>query len=118
MFYIFKASIQPAAGVAEPAAAAAAAADVVPHHSAVDVVKGGIAKWASCFWEDNKPMWMLCIPADVIVFGAPMWLRLPINHGVSFIWVCYLSFTRGDQPATAPSEVAEVAAAPDARDDR
>ena len=74
VFYIFKASIQPGAGVAEPGSGLAA-----------DVVKSGIAKWASCFWEDNRPMWMLCIPSDVIVFGAPMWLRLPINHGVSFI---------------------------------
>ena len=25
-----------------------------------------------------------------------MWLRLPTNHALSFLWTCYLSFLRGD----------------------
>ena len=95
--HVHKASIQPGDGVDEP-------------KSAVDVVTSGLTKWANCFVEDNTAMWLLCVPCDVIVFGAPMWLRLPINHAVSFIWVCYLSFTRGDQH----TEVAGVAAGADA----
>ena len=92
VFYMFKASIQKGDGVPE-------------YESALGVAMRGMKKWAECFWEDNKAMWALVIPSDVIVFGAPMWLRLPINHAVSFIWVCYLSFTRGDQKAGAATDI-------------
>ena len=47
-------------------------------------------------WEDNCKMWMLWIPGDIIVYSIPIWLRLPVNHFLSFIWICYLSFLRGD----------------------
>jgi hypothetical protein len=37
------------------------------------------------------------IPGDLIVYAVPIWLRMPLNHGFSFIWTCYLSFLRGDE---------------------
>ena len=42
-------------------------------------------------------MWALWIPGDLIVYAVPLWMRLPLNHGLSFIWTCYLSFLRGEE---------------------
>jgi len=127
VFYVFKASIQEKRpeeeeeqqqqqqqqqqGEGEGEASASSVAAARPECSAMDVVKRGLAKWRECFWEDNLAMWALVIPSDVIVFGAPMWLRLPINHAVSFVWVCYLSFTRGDE--SEKKSVVAVATAED-----
>ena len=49
-------------------------------------------------------MWILWVPGDLIVYSVPIWLRLPLNHGLSFIWICYLSFLRGDKISEEPSD--------------
>ena len=41
-------------------------------------------------------MYATWIPGDFIIYAVPMWLRLPTNHALSFLWTCYLSFLRGD----------------------
>eukprot|EP00928_Gymnodinium_smaydae_P098991 TRINITY_DN932_c2_g3_i1.p1 TRINITY_DN932_c2_g3~~TRINITY_DN932_c2_g3_i1.p1 ORF type:complete len:279 (+),score=31.53 TRINITY_DN932_c2_g3_i1:48-884(+) len=46
--------------------------------------------------------WMVWIPADLIVFAVPMWLRLPINHTVNLIWALLLSYVRGAEIAEEP----------------
>lgn len=52
-------------------------------------------------------IWMLWIPGDMIIYAVPMWLRLPLNHALSFIWTCYLSFLRGEKDAGGSTEAAE-----------
>jgi len=61
------------------------------------VVAGGLAKYRANGVEDNLKMWALWIPGDAIVYAVPLWMRLPLNHGLSFVWTCYLSFLRGGQ---------------------
>ena len=45
-------------------------------------------------------MWALWVPGDLIVSAVPLWMRLPLNHGLSFVWTCYLSFLRGEEIPT------------------
>jgi len=55
----------------------------------------GLSKyWANCV-TDNLYIWALWVPGDAFVYAAPLWMRLPLNHGISFLWTCYLSFLRG-----------------------
>jgi len=61
------------------------------------VVPVGLSKYAKNAREDNLSMWALWVPGDLIVYAVPLWMRLPLNHGFSFVWTCYLSFLRGDE---------------------
>ncbi len=87
--------------------------------TAPQLVSNALGKYRDNFVEDNLKMWALWVPGDMIVYAVPMWLRLPLNHGFSFIWTCYLSFLRGaagkkDGEEAGESEAAAgaVAAAP------
>jgi len=78
VFYVFKESIQ--GGGLDSA-----------------VVHRALSKyWKNCV-TDNLAMWGLWIPMDVIIYGVPVWLRLPLNHGVSFAWTMILSWMRGNE---------------------
>lgn len=82
VFYVFKESIQGEKG---------------KNRSPFDMVKGGLEKYKANFWGDNAAIWALWIPADIIIYAIPIWMRLPANHGLSFVWTCILSFMRGDK---------------------
>ena len=43
-------------------------------------------------WVDMVRVWL---PADLLCFSVPMYLRLPVRHAVSFAWTVYLSLLRG-----------------------
>jgi hypothetical protein len=45
--------------------------------------------------RDNVACWSLWIPADVLVYACPIWMRLPLNHGVAFVWNIILSNLNG-----------------------
>ena len=79
----------------------------VEGQSAVAAVQEQLGTYKRHFAVDNLSMCALVIPGDILAFGAPMWLRLPASHAVSFAWVCYLSFLRGGSAA----EVVEAAPA-------
>ena len=79
VFYVFKETIQ------------GESAD------ALSAIPNGMSKYATNAVEDNLAMWALWIPGDLIVYAVPLWMRLPLNHGLSFIWTCYLSFVRGEE---------------------
>ena len=79
VFYVFKETIQ-GSGYEKTVAS---------------VFGAGLSKYKDNAFEDNPKMWALWIPGDLIVYSVPMWLRLPCNHGFSFVWTCYLSFLRG-----------------------
>ena len=82
VFYVFKETIQ------------GAGADVS------SIASSGLSKYQTNAVEDNLSMWALWVPGDLIVYAVPLWMRLPLNHGLSFIWTCYLSFLRGDEIKT------------------
>ena len=98
-FYVFKQGIQ-----GGDSTAAGGATDAATR--AMSVATSGLSKYRDNCVEDNMKMWALWIPGDLIVYAVPIWIRMPLNHGFSFIWTCYLSFLRGDDdakcnPATA-----------------
>lgn len=48
------------------------------------------------FLEDNITMMACWIPADIFLYGlVPLSMRLYVNHAISFIWTCGLSYLRG-----------------------
>mmetsp|Transcript_41571 Transcript_41571/g.50420 ORF Transcript_41571/g.50420 Transcript_41571/m.50420 type:complete len:368 (-) Transcript_41571:413-1516(-) len=69
-----------------------------------DIVVGGLSKYWNNIVEDNIAIWSLWVPADLIVYSCPIWLRLPLNHAVSFVWTCILSFMRGNEGQTETAE--------------
>lgn len=75
----------------------------VVQRSPSQVLSSAMQKYKTNFWEDTISMAAVAAPGDLFAFGAPMWLRLPVNHVVSFFWVCYLSFLRG-APEAAVAE--------------
>lgn len=81
-FYCFKEAIQ---------------GDAVEQQERGGVMATGLSKyWENCV-TDNMYIWALWIPGDMIVYAVPLWMRLPLNHCISFVWTCYLSFLRGDK---------------------
>ena len=68
------------------------------------VVKSALSSYRKNFVVDNISMCALVVPGDILAFGAPMWLRLPANHLISFFWVCYLSFLRGGAEKVEPAQ--------------
>lgn len=81
VFYVFKQSLQGGDGPFDPG----------------KIIQDAATKYKQNGIEDNVKMWLLWVPGDIIVYSVPIWLRLPLNHGLSFIWICYLSFLRGDK---------------------
>ena len=60
-----------------------------------NVVLDGLGHWKTNFVTDQKACVSVWLPADLVIFSAPMWLRLPSRHVVSFGWTAYVSFLRG-----------------------
>ena len=50
-------------------------------------------------WSDLRSAWAIWIPGHVVFFSVPMWMRLPVNHLMSFAYVCVLSLMRGGESA-------------------
>lgn len=76
-FYIFKASVF--AGSTDPSF----------------WVSTGIDNYMTNFSKDEVDLIKVWLPADLVCFSVPLYLRLPARHIVSFVWTAYLSFTRG-----------------------
>lgn len=55
----------------------------------------GLGKYWMNFRTDNITQCAVWIPADCIVFAAPMFMRMPLDHGVSFGWTMLISVMRG-----------------------
>lgn len=58
-------------------------------------LKSGIHSYRENFWADNLASISLWVPADVVIFACPMYLRMPLEHCVSFGWTMFISATRG-----------------------
>jgi len=69
------------------------------------VVKGlktGLGKYRENWIADNLAGCALWIPADVVIFACPMYLRMPMEHCVSFGWTMFISAMRGAQEKPEP----------------
>lgn len=55
----------------------------------------GLSTYVSNFMADEKSCVMCWLPANLICFSVPLYLRLPTRHAVSFLWTAYFSFLRG-----------------------
>ena len=58
-------------------------------------VRTGLTNYGTNVGEDWFDLLRVWLPADLICFSVPMYLRLPVRHVVSFAWTAYLSFARG-----------------------
>jgi len=76
-FYIFKAGVF--SGSLDPSVWASA----------------GLDNYQTNFAKDEVDLIKVWLPADLICFSVPLYLRLPVRHVVSFVWTAYLSFSRG-----------------------
>lgn len=47
-------------------------------------------------WDDLTATWRIWFPGFAVCFSVPLWLRMPVNHGISFMYVMLLSIMRGD----------------------
>jgi len=68
--------------------------------SYTEIARTALGKYAANFWTDNITMLAFWLPADVVVYSVPIWARMPLNHSISFLWTCVLSWLRGQQPSS------------------
>jgi len=57
--------------------------------------KQGLGKYHVNMVADNLASCAIWIPADVVIFACPMYLRMPMEHMVSFGWTMFISAMRG-----------------------
>lgn len=55
----------------------------------------GIETYQQNFAKDEYDLIRVWLPADLVCFPLPLYLRLPARYAVSFVWTAYLSFARG-----------------------
>lgn len=60
-------------------------------------VLDGLGAYGQNFGTDCSRMLQVWLPADVVIFSVPLWLRFPARTLVSFGWTAYLSFHRGSE---------------------
>ena len=58
-------------------------------------VSSGLGTYQANFAKDEFDLIRVWLPADLVCFSVPLYLRLPVRHVVSFVWTAYLSFARG-----------------------
>jgi len=58
-------------------------------------VSSGLGSYQANFAKDELDLVRVWLPADLVCFSVPLYLRLPVRHVVSFVWTAYLSFARG-----------------------
>jgi len=68
----------------------------------------GLRRYKGNFASDNVMSMVFWFPGDFLAFAAPMYMRLPLDHCVSFIWTMVLSYRRGST-GTPTADAAAVA---------
>jgi len=68
----------------------------------------GLRRYRGNFASDNAMSMVFWFPGDFLAFAAPMYMRLPLDHAVSFIWTMVLSYRRGGT-GTPAADAAAVA---------
>jgi len=59
------------------------------------VVARALARYRRVGPGDVSKFWMIWIPVDIVIYSCPVWMRLPLNHLVSFLSTSLLSILRG-----------------------
>lgn len=54
---------------------------------------------------DNIAGWAYWTPLDLLVFSAPMFVRMPLAHAFSFLWTMVVSYFRGSTLSKTKDEV-------------
>jgi len=62
------------------------------------IVLTAIQKYSVNFWRDQIAAYVVWAPADVVVFTAPMYVRMPLDHAVAFLWTMIMSYLHGASP--------------------
>lgn len=88
VFYVFKEYVS---------IAGAKGKGMEPKRDEKSLVARAMEKYKEKFWVDNLGMCGFWLPADLIIYSVPVWLRLPLNHAISFCWCTILSFYRGGE---------------------
>ena len=57
------------------------------------------------WWSDCCAAWAIWLPGHAVFFSVPLWLRLPVNHAMSFCYVCVLSAMRGAGGGRAEKQI-------------
>lgn len=70
-------------------------------------IKEGLNKYRKNIVADNMASLSVWVPADLFIFAAPMYLRMPLEHTVSFGWTMFMSAMRGAAHPVDKSEKAE-----------
>eukprot|EP00039_Didymoeca_costata_P006333 m.89391 g.89391 ORF g.89391 m.89391 type:complete len:257 (-) comp13215_c0_seq1:144-914(-) len=65
-----------------------------PYYGVTETCVVAASKYRDTFWADNLGMSAFWFPADILVMSVPLHYRLPVNHTISFLWCCILSFWR------------------------
>jgi hypothetical protein len=78
----------------------------VSFHSVKDVVCNRYL--GKNFFEDNRNNIAYWIPADALIFGVPLWLRMPVNHIAAFGYNAVLSAVRGEEMTSSATTASEV----------
>mmetsp|Transcript_31519 Transcript_31519/g.57937 ORF Transcript_31519/g.57937 Transcript_31519/m.57937 type:complete len:321 (+) Transcript_31519:149-1111(+) len=60
-----------------------------------NVFRTALSKYKENILQDNLTSCAVWLPLDFVVFAAPIYMRLPLDHMVSFLWTMLLSFARG-----------------------
>ena len=79
--------------------------EVTTHGSQASAARA-MAGYKSNIWDDCASAWAIWIPGHAIFFSVPLWLRLPVNHAMSFCYVCVLSVMRGRAGGTEAAAAA------------
>lgn len=75
-------------------------------------VSDALSRYKSNFVSDNLASMAFWIPGDILAFAAPIFLRLPIDHSVSFVWTMVLSYKRGGASPALPDSKEPSSKAP------
>mmetsp|Transcript_35573 Transcript_35573/g.62841 ORF Transcript_35573/g.62841 Transcript_35573/m.62841 type:complete len:312 (-) Transcript_35573:28-963(-) len=65
------------------------------HGSLPQRAYAGLCKYRTNIVTDNISSWCIWIVADIGIFACPMYMRMPLEHAVSFAWTMFISFLRG-----------------------
>lgn len=57
--------------------------------------QAALRRYRTNFWADNLASCLVWVPGDLLIYAAPMYLRMPMDHLLSFLWTMVLSFMRG-----------------------
>lgn len=62
-----------------------------------DVFQSALLRYRENCVADNAASTAMWLPADLVVFAVPAWLRLPTTYGFNYVFIALLSFFRGGE---------------------